>query len=148
MARGYDFSTAAGAEVEPLEAVGVSYECWRRYRYSTYFVVLGRGVAVGRLDLCVFHGCYLGAASGTGAANARRDERTLPSFVHGCEWTCLRLLARPKTNVIASERAVRFLAASLSCRACGASRSRRRRRAPPRQRPGEDVVNRCYLIIN
>ena len=27
---GYDFSTAAGAEVEPLEAVGVSYEGWRR----------------------------------------------------------------------------------------------------------------------
>ena len=57
MARGYDFSTAAGAEVEPLEAVGVSYECWRRYGDSTYFVVLGRGVALGRLDLGVFHGC-------------------------------------------------------------------------------------------
>ena len=31
------------------------------------------------------------------------------------------------------------------CELCGA---RRRRRAPPHQRPGEDVVNRCYLIIN
>ena len=28
---------------------------------------------------------------------------------------------------------------------CGA---RRRRRVPPHQRPGEDVANRCYLIIN
>ena len=45
MARGYDFSTAAGAEVEPLEAVGVSYECWCWYGDSTYFVVLGRGVS-------------------------------------------------------------------------------------------------------
>ena len=122
------WDAATNAEVEPLEAVGVSYECWRRYGDSTYFVVLGRGVALGRLDLCVFcHGWLPGAASQLPMRVATRG--TLPSFVHECEWTCLRLLARPKTDV-ASERA---FSRSWPCVV----------RAGP---PAPDAVGACRLI--
>ena len=76
---------------------------------------------------------WAASAARTGAASARRETA---AFANECAM-------RACTSVVSSVAVDRVLSTSANC-----AGRRRRRRVPPHQRPGEDVVNQCYLIIN